>query len=63
MDRVQASIWTVLWMVFADMPLILIPMFLYLRSRNFHLLLIPLPAGLVVNTLIYLSRRTTAQGA
>jgi hypothetical protein len=61
MIHIKASLRLVLWMVLADLPIILIPVLLYLRSHNYHLLLIPLPAGLIVNAAIGISGRKTLQ--
>jgi hypothetical protein len=61
MDRMQASVRMMLWLVLADIPIILIPLVLYMRSHNYHLLLIPLPVGLIVNTAIIMARRKTLQ--
>ena len=61
MDRMQASLRMMLWLVLADLPIILIPLILYMRSHNYHLLLIPLPAALVVDAAIIMARRKTLQ--
>jgi len=62
MSRIKASFRLVLWMVVADLPIIVIPVLLYMRSHNYHLLLIPLPAGLIVNAAIGIAGFKTLRG-
>ena len=54
----KAATRAILWMVIADLPIILIPTALYLRTKSYPLMFIPLPLGMVVNFLILRSQRS-----
>ena len=53
----KAAIQIVLVMGLCDLPIIMAPVFFYLKTHDYRLLFIPLPLALIVNIAVLYSRR------